>query len=140
MKSFKEFRELSEAKRGLYANIHAKRKRGEAPAKPGSSDYPDKDAFKKSERTAKEEFELTQEGAAWTKKSGKSKSGGLNAKGRRSYEKENPGSDLKAPSKKVGNPRRASFCARMKGMRKRQKKSNNTGDDRLSKSLRAWNC
>tara|TARA_B100001173_G_C15738130_1_gene441559 strand:- start:277 stop:669 length:393 start_codon:yes stop_codon:yes gene_type:complete len=25
-------------------------------------------------------------------------------------------------------------------MRKRQKPSNNTGDDRLSKSLRAWNC
>ena len=80
------------------------------------------------------------EGAAWTKKAGKNKSGGLNAKGRKSYEKENPGSDLKAPSKKVGNPRRKSFCARMKGMRKRQKKSNNTGDDRLSKSLRAWNC
>ena len=80
------------------------------------------------------------EGAAWTKKSGKSKSGGLNEKGRKSYERENPGSDLKAPSKKVGNPRRKSFCARMKGMRKRQKPSNNTGDDRLSKSLRAWNC
>ena len=28
-------------------------------------------------------------------------------------------SDLKAPSKKVGNPRRASFCARMKGMKKK---------------------
>ena len=81
-----------------------------------------------------------EEGAAWTKKSGKSKSGGLNEKGRKSYEAENPGSDLKAPSKKVGNPRRKSFCARMKGMRKRQKPSNNTGDDRLSKSLRAWNC
>jgi len=25
-------------------------------------------------------------------------------------------------------------------MRKRQKPSNNTGDDRLSKSLRKWNC
>ena len=84
--------------------------------------------------------EAVLEGAAWTKKSGKKKSGGLNEKGRKSYERENPGSDLKAPSKKVGNPRRASFCARMKGMRKRQKKSNNTGDDRLSKSLRAWNC
>ena len=84
--------------------------------------------------------EVTNEGAAWTKKSGKSESGGLNEKGRKSYERENPGSDLKAPSKKVGNPRRASFCARMKGMRKRQKPSNNTGDDRLSKSLRAWNC
>ncbi len=81
-----------------------------------------------------------EEGAAWTKKSGKNKSGGLNEKGRKSYEAENPGSDLKAPSKKVGNPRRKSFCARMKGMRKRQKPSNNTGDDRLSKSLRAWNC
>jgi len=80
------------------------------------------------------------EGAAWTKKEGQNSKGGLNEKGRKSYERENPGSDLKAPSKKVGNPRRASFCARMKGMRKRQKPSNNTGDDRLSKSLRAWNC
>tara|TARA_B100001559_G_scaffold188394_1_gene157625 strand:+ start:1057 stop:1836 length:780 start_codon:yes stop_codon:yes gene_type:complete len=80
------------------------------------------------------------EGAAWTKKSGKNKEGGLNEKGRKSYERENPGSDLKAPSKKKGNKRRKSFCARMKGMRKRQKPSNNTGDDRLSKSLRAWNC
>ena len=84
--------------------------------------------------------EYVSEGAAWTKKSGKSSSGGLNEKGRKSYERENPGSDLKAPSKKVGNPRRKSFCARMKGMRKRQKDSNNTGEDRLSKSLRAWNC
>jgi len=78
--------------------------------------------------------------SAWTRKEGKNKNGGLNEKGRKSYERENPGSDLKAPSKKVGNPRRASFCARMKGMRKRQKDSNNTGEDRLSKSLRAWNC
>ena len=29
--------------------------------------------------------------AAWTRKEGKSKSGGLNAKGRASYKKENPG-------------------------------------------------
>ena len=84
--------------------------------------------------------EVTNEGAAWTRKAGQNSEGGLNEKGRKSYEGENPGSDLKAPSKKVGNPRRASFCARMKGMRKRQKPSNNTGDDRLSKSLRAWNC
>ena len=53
--------ELEEAKRGLYANIHAKRKRGEAPAKPGSKDYPAKDAFKKAAKTAKkEEVELTE--------------------------------------------------------------------------------
>ena len=86
------------------------------------------------------EKDEVKEGAAWTKKSGKNEKGGLNEKGRKSYERENPGSDLKAPSKKPGNKRRASFCARMKGMRKRQKPSNNTGDDRLSKSLRAWNC
>ena len=95
---------------------------------------------KKESFSWRDELEFVNEGAAWTKKSGKNKSGGLNEKGRKSYEAENPGSDLKAPSKKVGNPRRKSFCARMKGMRKRQKPSNNTGDDRLSKSLRAWNC
>ena len=141
MKTFKEFQNLCEAKRGLYANIHAKRKRGEAPAKPGSKDYPAKDAFKKAARTAKEEVELTSE-AAWTRKEGQKKSGGLNEKGRKSYERENPGSDLKAPSKKVGNPRRASFCARMKGMKKKltSKKTASDPDSRINKSLRAWNC
>jgi len=140
MKDFREFRELAEAKRGLYANIHAKRTRGEEPAKSGSKDYPAKDAFQKAARTAKESFEL--EEAAWTKKSGKNKEGGLNEKGRRSYEKENPGSDLKAPSKKVGNPRRSSFCARMKGMKKKltSKKTASDPDSRINKSLRAWNC
>ena len=82
------------------------------------------------------------EGAAWTKKSGKSESGGLNEKGRKSYERENPGSDLKAPSKKVGNPRRESFCKRMKGMKKKltSAKTANDPDSRINKSLRAWNC
>ena len=85
---------------------------------------------------------LHSEGAAWTKKSGKNKEGGLNEKGRKSYEKENPGSDLKAPSKKVGNPRRASFCARMKGMKKKltSAKTARDPDSRINKSLRAWNC
>ena len=83
-----------------------------------------------------------QEAASWTKKSGKNKEGGLNEKGRKSYERENPGSDLKAPSKKVGNPRRASFCARMKGMKKKltSKKTAGDPDSRINKSLRAWNC
>ena len=82
------------------------------------------------------------EGAAWTKKEGKNKSGGLNEKGRKSYERENPGSDLKRPSKKVGNKRRKSFCARMKGMKKKltSKKTANDPDSRINKSLRAWNC
>ena len=82
------------------------------------------------------------EGAAWTKKSGKNKEGGLNEKGRKSYDRDKPGSDLKAPSKKKGNKRRASFCARMKGMKKKltSKKTANDPDSRINKSLRAWNC
>ena len=80
-----------------------------------------------------------EEGAAWTKKAGKNPKGGLNAKGRKSYERENPGSDLKAPQPQ-GGARKKSFCARMSGMRKRQKDSNNTGKDRLSLSLKKWNC
>ena len=47
--------DISEAKKGLYANIRAKRKRGEPPAKPGHEDYPAKDAFKKAAKTAKKE-------------------------------------------------------------------------------------
>ena len=68
--------------------------------------------------------------------------GGLNEKGRKSYERENPGSDLKAPTKKKGNPRRASFCARMKGMKKKltSKKTANDPDSRINKSLRKWDC
>ena len=82
------------------------------------------------------------EGAAWTRKAGKNKEGGLNEKGRKSYERENPGSDLKAPSKKKGNKRRASFCARMKGMKKKltSAKTARDPDSRINKSLRAWNC
>jgi hypothetical protein len=82
------------------------------------------------------------EGAAWTRKEGQNKEGGLNEKGRKSYERENPGSDLKAPSKKVGNPRRDSFCARMSGMKKKltSSKTANDPNSRINKSLRAWNC
>ena len=50
--------EVTEESKGLYANIHAKRKRGESPAKPGDKDYPAKGAFKQAAKTAKEEVEL----------------------------------------------------------------------------------
>ena len=76
---------------------------------------------------------------AWTRSEGKSESGGLNEKGRKSYERANPGSDLKAPQPE-GGARKKSFCARMRGMRKRQKASNNTGKDRLSLALKKWKC
>ena len=134
-------------KKGLWDNIHAKRKRGEKPAKPGDKDYPktlnvehhEKD---KDGNTIPHNTLNVNEGAAWTKKSGKSPSGGLNEKGRKSYERENPGSDLKAPSKKPGNKRRASFCARMKGMKRKltSAKTARDPDSRINKSLRAWNC
>ena len=34
-------------KKGLWANIHAKRARGEAPAKPGDKAYPDQKQWRK---------------------------------------------------------------------------------------------
>ena len=79
---------------------------------------------------------------AWQRKEGKNQSGGLNEKGRKSYERANPGSDLKAPSKKKGNKRRKSFCARMKGMKAKltSAKTARDPDSRINKSLRAWNC
>ena len=84
----------------------------------------------------------------WQKKSGKSPSGGLNEKGRKSYERQNPGSDLKAPVtgkvKKGGKAagRRASFCARMRGMKKKltSSKTARDPDSRINKSLRKWKC
>ena len=36
-------------KKGVCANIHAKRRRGEAPAKPGDKDYPTEKALKDSQ-------------------------------------------------------------------------------------------
>ena len=74
---------------------------------------------------------------AWQKKSGKNPKGGLNEKGRKSYEKANPGSDLKPPVKKGDNPRRASFLARMGNMPGPEHKPNGE-PTRLLLSLQAW--
>ena len=78
---------------------------------------------------------------AWQRKEGKDPKGGLNAKGRASYNRAT-GGNLKAPSKKKGNKRRKSFCARMKGMKKKltSAKTARDPDSRINKSLRAWNC
>ena len=75
--------------------------------------------------------------AAWTKKAGKNAKGGLNEKGRKSYEAENPGSNLKAPVKSGDNPRRASFLARMGNMPGAERKPNGE-PTRLLLSLNAW--
>ena len=88
------------------------------------------------------------ETAAWRRKEGKSKSGGLNAKGVASYRRENPGSKLQTavttkPSKlKAGSKaakRRKSFCARMGGVKGPMKKPNGK-PTRKALALRKWNC
>ena len=92
--------------------------------------------------------EIISESAAWQRKEGKNKNGGLNAKGVASYRKQNPGSKLQTavttpPSKlKPGSAdakRRKSFCARMSGVEGPMKKPN--GDPtRKALALRKWNC
>ena len=158
---FDTFTSTINEKKGLWANMHARRKAGKPKRKPGDKNYPKtlnvEQTCGKGEyfcnddqkckpipegHKVKADGELVSESAAWQRKEGKNKSGGLNEKGRRSYERANPGSDLKAPSKKKGNKRRASFCARMKGMKKKltSAKTARDPDSRINKSLRAWNC
>jgi len=88
------------------------------------------------------------ETAAWRRKAGKNKNGGLNAKGVASYRRENPGSKLQTavttkPSKlKPGSKaakRRKSFCARMSGVKGPMKKPNGK-PTRKALALRKWNC
>ena len=76
--------------------------------------------------------------AAWTRKEGKNKAEGLNEKGRKSYERENPGSDLKAPQPE-GGPRKKSFCARMGGM-KGPLKDEKGEPTRKKLALDKWKC
>ena len=81
---------------------------------------------------------------AWIRKEGKDPKGGLNAKGRASAKAQ--GMNLKppapSPKTKEDKGRRASFCARMSGMKKKltSEKTKRDPDSRINKSLRAWNC
>jgi hypothetical protein len=122
--------------RGLWANIHAKRKRGEKPAKPGDQDYPDQKSWNKTVKSS---------GDAWQRAEGKNPEGGLNAKGRASLKAE--GQNIKPPvteDKPTGERagRKASFCARMGGMKKKLTSSETASDpdSRINKALRKWNC
>lgn len=74
---------------------------------------------------------------AWQRKEGKNPKGGLNEKGRKSYEAANPGSDLKAPVKAGNNARRSSFLARMGNMPGPERKPDGK-PTRLLLSLQAW--
>lgn len=93
----------------------------------------------------KKEQEKEAKSPAWQRSEGKNSKGGLNEKGRKSYERENPGSDLKAPVTGKVKPggkaakRRKSFCARMKGNKGPMKKPNGE-PTRKALSLRKWKC
>jgi len=84
---------------------------------------------------------------AWQRSEGKNPEGGLNAKGRASYNRANPGKPgLKPPApnpkteKDAG--RKKSFCSRMTGMKNKltSAKTANDPDSRINKSLRKWKC
>jgi hypothetical protein len=86
--------------------------------------------------------------AAWQRKAGKNPKGGLNRKGRASYKRQTGGT-LKAPvsakqAKKSPKAaaRRKSFCARMKGMKKKLTSAKTARDpnSRINKALRKWDC
>lgn len=84
---------------------------------------------------------------AWQRAEGKSKTGGLNAKGIASYRRENPGSKLsmavteKNPSGKRAS-RKKSFCSRMKGLKAKltSEKTAKDPNSRINLSLKKWRC
>ena len=73
---------------------------------------------------------------AWQRAEGKNKAGGLNQKGRDSYNSET-GGHLKAPVKSGTNHRRVSFAARFAGMVGAMKKPNGE-PTRKALALKAW--
>lgn len=117
---------------------------------PGKAPYsndscrPKKGKKKAPEKAAAVLGKLAASGA-WTRSEGKSESGGLNAKGRASLKAQ--GHDIKPPVTEK-NPkgeragRKASFCSRMSGMKKKLTSSEtaNDPDSRINKALRKWNC
>lgn len=79
---------------------------------------------------------------AWQRKEGQDPKGGLNAKGRASYNKAT-GGNLKPPAPNPKNEkdaaRRKSFCARMSGMPGPMKDEKGK-PTRKALALKAWNC
>jgi hypothetical protein len=154
-----EVEELEEKGPGLWANIRAKKARGERMRKPGEEGAPTEAQLKsaRNENYEQDDGALTEDQierireAAWERAEGKNPEGGLNRKGIESYRRENPGSKLSMavttkpsklkPGSKAAN-RRKSFCARMGGMKKRltSAKTANDPNSRINKSLRKWNC
>lgn len=83
-------------------------------------------------KTAEEDFQF--------KAKHKNPEGGLSEAGRKAYNRAT-GGDLKRPQPEGGS-RRDSFCARMKGMKKKLTSAETARDpdSRINKSLRKWKC
>lgn len=81
---------------------------------------------------------------AWTRSEGKDPKGGLNAKGRASAKAQGMNLKPPAPNPKTEKDagRKASFCARMTGVKEKMTSSETAKDpnSRINKSLRAWKC
>ena len=82
---------------------------------------------------------------AWTRKAGQDPKGGLNAKGRASYNKANPGKPgLKPPAPSPKTPkdaaRKKSFCARSAGQAKMFPAAAADPNSRLRKARSVWKC
>lgn len=127
----------SVSQRGLWDNVRANI---------GSGKKPTKSMLKEGKKITKDS--PLKKTAAWTRKEGKSETGGLNAKGVASYRAANPGSKLqtavtKKPSElKPGSAdakRRKSFCARMSGMQGPLKDEKGR-PTRKKLALDKWNC
>jgi hypothetical protein len=154
---------ITEGKKGLWANIHAKQNRikhgsGEKMRKPGSKGAPSAQNFKDAATEAanpaqqaaiaiakKKEQGIDED---WNKVNKKDKTSGMSQKAVNAYRRENPGSKLKTavttkPSKlKAGSKdakRRKSFCARMSGNKGPMKKPNGKPTPKAL-ALRRWNC
>jgi len=126
-------------KRGLYANIHAKRQRiaegsGEKMRKAGSKGAPTARDFRESAKTARATGGGVNLSVGRGEKLPTNRGAGLTNKGRLKYNRET-GSNLKAPQPQ-GGARKNSFCARMSGVVK-----HSSGDaPRAKASLKRWNC
>ena len=148
---------MAKPKNSLYANINKKRRAGTSNTKKKSTisdkayanmkaGFPNS-AKNKAKRARRARGQLVAKTPAWQRKEGKNPEGGLNAKGRASYNAK--GGNLKPPvsreqAKKSPKSakRRKSFCARMRGMKRKltSAKTANDPNSRINKSLRKWDC
>ena len=149
----KTFKDIREGKRpGLWANIHAKRKRGVKMRKKGEKGAPALDAFDKIRKS--ESVENNEEKKKLTGRDSKGhkrpteKGAGLTQKGVDAYNRKTGGNLQTAvttkPSKlKPGSKaamRRKSYCARSAGQMKMFPKAAKDPNSRLRQARRRWNC